>query len=638
VKKTFFEDKYLVTALFIAMIVAATEVPSWLVLFSAVMVAWKFLNEKMQVPKLSVKLTPIFGFALFAIVYLQYRTIFGQEESATILLGLTAITILNFEKNRDKLFLVLLGFMIVVLKSVFSTDVIWMIPTTVAFFGLWMALIPNERVNRPKFVYHTFLRALPVLVILFLVFPRIILFETKQTYNSVAQSGFSEDMTPGQFERVATSDQIVFRAEFSDNSKIKKKNLYWRGGVLKNSNGFSWFKDKIKNEIPLPIEKDDRETISYKVVLEPLNMKNIFVLESPLRVYDNNLPLFSNSDLVYRQAERQTQVLQYSGESSFATNLPATQDSLTDEKYLKSGPLQEKSQALIEKIKSVSALPKLRLQELESFFKSNQFIYTLNPDVYGNDLDQFLFVRKKGFCEHYAAAFATLARHLGVRSRVVIKYQGGTYNSLGNFWQVSQKDAHAWVEVLLDNSWERVDPTSFVSPLRISLGSQEYFSLSDSERKNLDLQGHLNRSTRFVDLSNSVVAFFESINYKWTLFLLDYDSQRQLEILKSVQVWWFYVLLAFMLPVLIWFYIKRTQKKSLSKKHEFYLLFIEIENWCRKNKIQISKSSTPLSILKKIEISFVKEFSQDYERVVYEEKPPLKSYKWWRKRWKSVLK
>ncbi|XLM20215.1 transglutaminase-like domain-containing protein, partial [Chromobacterium piscinae] len=54
------------------------------------------------------------------------------------------------------------------------------------------------------------------------------------------------------------------------------------------------------------------------------------------------------------------------------------------------------------------------------------FRYTLQPPLLGEQpVDQFLFGTRQGFCEHYASAFAFLARAAGMPARVVIGYQGG---------------------------------------------------------------------------------------------------------------------------------------------------------------------------------------------------------------------
>src|SRR5436305_9530259 len=89
------------------------------------------------------------------------------------------------------------------------------------------------------------------------------------------------------------------------------------------------------------------------------------------------------------------------------------------------------------------------------FFRTRGFSYSLTPGEY-EDLDEFLFRRRVGFCEHYAASFATLMRLAGIPGRVVVGYLGGEYNDLGDFFLVRQADTHAWCEVWLpENGWTR---------------------------------------------------------------------------------------------------------------------------------------------------------------------------------------
>ena len=77
-----------------------------------------------------------------------------------------------------------------------------------------------------------------------------------------------------------------------------------------------------------------------------------------------------------------------------------------------------------------------------------------------------------GYCEHYASSFTVMMRMAGIPARVVTGYQGGWYNSIGDYLLVRQSDAHAWSEVWFPGSgWTRVDPTAAVSPARVSRGS-----------------------------------------------------------------------------------------------------------------------------------------------------------------------
>ncbi len=75
-------------------------------------------------------------------------------------------------------------------------------------------------------------------------------------------------------------------------------------------------------------------------------------------------------------------------------------------------------------------------------------------------LDDFLFESKRGHCEFYSTAMAVMLRTLGVPTRNVTGFIGGTYNRFGKFYAVRQGDAHSWVEVFVDDyGWKTFDPT-----------------------------------------------------------------------------------------------------------------------------------------------------------------------------------
>ncbi len=84
-------------------------------------------------------------------------------------------------------------------------------------------------------------------------------------------------------------------------------------------------------------------------------------------------------------------------------------------------------------------------------FRRQRFIYTLSPPLLGeNGIDEFLFETRRGFCEHYAAAFVVLMRAAGVPARVVTGYQGGEINPVDDYLVVRQSDAHAWAEIWIE--------------------------------------------------------------------------------------------------------------------------------------------------------------------------------------------
>ena len=106
------------------------------------------------------------------------------------------------------------------------------------------------------------------------------------------------------------------------------------------------------------------------------------------------------------------------------------------------------------------------------WFRDNGLEYTLEPGVTSLDsVDTTLFDSKRGFCGHFASAYATMMRAAGVPARVVTGYLGGEWNPVGGYLIVRQSDAHAWTEVWLEGQgWTRIDPTAVVAPERLERG------------------------------------------------------------------------------------------------------------------------------------------------------------------------
>lgn len=73
----------------------------------------------------------------------------------------------------------------------------------------------------------------------------------------------------------------------------------------------------------------------------------------------------------------------------------------------------------------------------------------------------FLFERRAGHCEFFAAAMAVLLRAEGLPARMVVGYSGAALAADGNEALVRESNAHAWVELWqgAENGWVSFDPT-----------------------------------------------------------------------------------------------------------------------------------------------------------------------------------
>ncbi|MFC8302358.1 transglutaminaseTgpA domain-containing protein [Specibacter sp. NPDC057265] len=118
--------------------------------------------------------------------------------------------------------------------------------------------------------------------------------------------------------------------------------------------------------------------------------------------------------------------------------------------------------------------PYAKAMALQDYLRSDQFSYSLDtPAQEGYDgsgmgvLNDFL-ERKSGYCVHFSAAMAVMARELGIPSRIAVGYAPGAANlevaERGGVtlfgYQASGRDAHAWPELYFESlGWVPFEPT-----------------------------------------------------------------------------------------------------------------------------------------------------------------------------------
>ena len=161
--------------------------------------------------------------------------------------------------------------------------------------------------------------------------------------------------------------------------------------------------------------------------------------------------------------------------------------------------------------------------------RTGGYVYTLQPPLLGEDeIDEFLYQTRAGFCEHFAGAFVFLMRAAGIPARVVLGYQGGERNPLDGVLTVRQSDAHAWAEVwLAGRGWMRVDPTAMAAPQRVERSAT-------LPLPGLPALGRLLRPDPGSPLAKVRFAI-DAVNNGWNQWVLNYSPQRQRDLVDSLQ-------------------------------------------------------------------------------------------------------
>jgi protein-glutamine gamma-glutamyltransferase len=136
-------------------------------------------------------------------------------------------------------------------------------------------------------------------------------------------------------------------------------------------------------------------------------------------------------------------------------------------RYLQLPPLAARIENLARQVGGAPREPYEMARRLSQYLSSEfEYTLTLTRRTTLDPLEEFLFVRRSGNCEYFAAALAVMLRSQGIPARVVGGFQQGEWNAYGHYFMVRLRDAHAWVEAHVDGvGWVTFDP----SPRRVPL-------------------------------------------------------------------------------------------------------------------------------------------------------------------------
>jgi len=471
-----------------------------------------------------------------ASVLASYGSIVGIEAGLGILVILVALKLLETNSLRDFQVLVLLGYFLALCDLFFVQDLAHWLYIAVIVAVLTIALVRNHQgsgtFRSVRVGFTIALQALPIIVLLYLFFPRIYGgFRIRFSNATQSSNAMSDRMEPGSIASLALHHGRAFRVRFPDGNMPSEAELYWRGVVLWRGEGLTWVRSG-QGLSPDRLRQSNGPEIHQQIILEPHGETWLFALDRPSR---NPIPGGANFEAggclrTLRAIVFPLAYDAYSRLENHETWIPADQRRMAT---LQPSNVSPEVQALVESWRAGGADPHLVIRRALNFFRTNGFQYTLTPGVYStnNALDDFLFRRRIGFCEHYAGAFATLMRIAGLPSRVVLGYHGGSFD--GNLVEVNQADAHAWCEVWLkDEGWERVDPTSVIAPDRINQGMEWYLA-----RAQASLPGKAGTAStgaswwRWADGARLV---WDNLSYQWDLRVMNYDTDEQRTLLATL--------------------------------------------------------------------------------------------------------
>ena len=496
----------------------ARSIPVWLTamtltaLIYAVLrlVEWPAGGRRIDLPTAPV-VWNVLTIGAFALFLLDLTAISRDLLPAGIhfLLILLNVKLFTLQDRRDYRHLYAISLMAVVAAAALTTD-LWYVSVfaTYVLAAVWSLLLyhltgrtaalpPGPRngasgapLTAPQITSRFFwltngiaLSTLALTLLIFFLIPRISVgILQKSRGEGLRTTGFSERVDLGMIGSVKEDPQIVMRVEVPDQPEGSRERFYLRGLAYDQYNGRSWsFSSRHRRSLGLvgdgtfvvrsggnrnPVGLS--EPLRQDILLEALDTSVLFAapfaeslsgdfagvqLDSMTGLH---LPYPSTSRIRYSVVSRERRTLPDEQTSAVLEYASAIRD-----RYLQLPNGSDRIAELARRVTNGAATPFDKATAVLEHLLSN-YAYSLEAETTSSShpIDEFLFTRKTGYCEHYATAMVLMLRSIGIPSRLVTGFLATEWNEFGNYYTVRQRDAHAWVEVYYPQSgWITMDPT-----------------------------------------------------------------------------------------------------------------------------------------------------------------------------------
>lgn len=427
------------------------------------------------------------------------------------LMILMVIKLFNLRLRRDYLHLYAISLVAMLASGSLTTD-LWFIPIFSIYLlaGVWTLLLfqltktsevsgnawmpasirhesheGGHRVSPRLFWIANGLAfgAFLITVIIFFTIPRVNAGIYQKGFGeNLRMSGFSDKVNLGAIGSVKRDPSIVMRVELPRSPLHDARPLYIRGMSFDRYDGKVWtnqlsYRRSLIEESPGTFTFRGKRTVSrsqlgeaiqQKILLEPLDTPVLFAapfIESvtgmfPSLFFDATgavyLPFPSSSRIEYTVVSR-SNVLVPADLGSESGVYPES----VVRQYLQLSFQSDRINTLAGEVTERQQGPYEKATAIQAYLTRN-YRYSLDAPLAEQQqpLEEFLFARKTGYCEHYATAMVMMLRTVGIPARLVTGFMATEWNEYGNYYVVRQQDAHAWVEVYLPHSgWIRMDPT-----------------------------------------------------------------------------------------------------------------------------------------------------------------------------------
>jgi transglutaminase-like putative cysteine protease len=330
------------------------------------------------------------------------------------------------------------------------------------------------------------------------------------------QTGFTKTVQLGTFGRIQEDNTLALRVEIPADSAAMKQPLRWRGGALNIYDGMTWSSSRDffsyyngkkwstggknvgliypqKTDLFIMDERYTDYESAEQLDADPRLLKQVFYLEVPFSEsifgagnikaiegpFTYGIGQDFNRSFYINNRQALPELISYTvysmvyepDEAELRQVRPEEFEELIENKeygsYVKTHYLQVPT-SLNPRIRELALditrnadTPYDKVEAIKDYLET-RFTYSLDlgKPITDDPLYDFIFVSRSGHCEYFATAMAMMTRIVGIPARVAKGFQAGEWNDAGGFYEVRQRDAHAWVEVYFPGQgWVAFDPS-----------------------------------------------------------------------------------------------------------------------------------------------------------------------------------
>ncbi|HEX8434551.1 DUF3488 and transglutaminase-like domain-containing protein [Archangium sp.] len=334
----------------------------------------------------------------------------------------------------------------------------------------------------------------------------------------VATSGFSDTVRLGGSGTLKSNPRVVLKAKLTPAPATEQLEAYWLGRTYDTFDGTEW------STIGTPGKRRTRVTlrpgadkqIYQRIELLPAyGSRTLIALETPAKLGNalahtptgnrrTTLQELGGDELRFVEEGLGYEYEVYSVPPGTNTD-PGKLDQLEHDQLLAlPDNLDPRIAELAGRVVGGEKEPLAAANKLSNWLQTEyQYTLELGGDV-AEPLTEFLFVRKAGHCEHFATALTLMLRTQGFQARLATGFFGG--ERVGEEYLVRAGDAHAWTHVL-------VPGRGFVT---------------------VDATPPAFRASQSLELLESLVSLYESIESAWRRSVVDYTFRDQMDFMRNL--------------------------------------------------------------------------------------------------------